>query len=86
MFDEDEFTDTTDSNDTEKMESANYQSEYDANEIDSGDYMGVVQVPLSPLSQGKPINGTFQIKQVCSNGIGMLQYRYHRYTVDFLSI
>ena len=27
-------------------------------------YMGMALVPLLPLSQGKPINGTFQFKQV----------------------
>lgn len=27
-------------------------------------YLGMAQVPLLPLSQGKPITGTFQLRQV----------------------
>jgi hypothetical protein len=29
-------------------------------------YLGLAQVPLLPLSHSKPINGTFQLKQVGS--------------------
>ena len=29
-------------------------------------YLGLAQVSLQPLSQGKPISGTFQLKQVYS--------------------
>ncbi len=28
-------------------------------------YLGLAQVSLLPLAQGKPLSGTFQLKQVC---------------------
>ncbi len=31
--------------------------------VESG-YIGLAHVAMAPLSQGKPINGTFQLKQV----------------------
>ena len=48
-------------------------------DIETPCYMGVAQVPLAPLSHGKPVSGTVQLKQVgmvytdmCSANAGIL--------------
>lgn len=41
-----------------------YVFDDDEEETVEAGYLGLAQVPLLPLSQGKPISGTFQLKQV----------------------
>ena len=37
---------------------------FDDDEVnDKAGYLGLAQAPLLPLAQGKPVSGTFQLKQ-----------------------
>ena len=56
---------------------------FDDEETDDSTYLGLAQVPLSPLAQGKIINGHFQLTNVSeTSGNHCIKKNLHLIVVD----